>query len=177
MTKYGFCCTLESIIVTIIDLLQILRAGSNSKLLVKDLSTKLINNNIRPSHQRIKILEYLIKNQCHPAVDQIFIDLQSEIPTLSKATIYNTLHLFVEAGLVRALNLDDNETRYDIITETHGHFKCNQCGTIFNFNLGIDSMTTEKLARFRVIDKTVYFKGVCPKCLLSVNLNNRKEQN
>ncbi len=139
------------------------------KLLIEDLPTELKNRNIRPSYQRIKVLEYLIENQCHPAVDQIFKDLQSEISTLSKATIYNTLYLFIEAGLVRVLTIEENETRYDIITENHGHFKCDQCGTILNFNIDIDSIITEQLTGFKVVDKNVYFKGVCQKCLLNIN--------
>ena len=143
-------------------------------LLFQDLSTELGNRNIRPSHQRIKVLEYLTNNQCHPTVDQIFKDLQSEIPTLSKATIYNTLKLFLEAGLVRALNIEDNETRYDIITEAHGHFKCEECCTIYNFQIDIDSIAAEELTGFKVVDKSVYFKGVCQKCLF--NINHRTER-
>ena len=146
-------------------------------LLSQDLSTQLTRRSIRPSHQRIKVLEYLIKNQCHPAADQIFKDLQDEIPTLSKATIYNTLNLFAEAGLVRMLSIEDKETRYDIITNNHGHFKCEKCGTISNFKMDLNSIAAEELAGFKISDKNVYFKGFCPKCLLNINHNNRKEQN
>ena len=142
----------------------------------KDLSAKLVNKNIRPSIRRIRVLEYLMKNPCHPNVEQIFKELQSEIPTLSKTTIYNTLNIFLEAGLVKALTIEDNETRYDIIIEQHGHFKCEACGIVSNFNLDIDSITTEELSGFKVTDKNVYFKGVCPKCLLNINRNHRKEQ-
>ncbi len=142
------------------------------KLSFEDLPTELKNRNIRPSHQRIKVLEYLIKNQCHPAVDQIYKDLKSEIFTLSKATIYNTLNLFLETGLVRVLAIEENETRFDIITENHGHFKCVECGEIFNFNLDIDSKVSEELTGFKVNDKNVYFKGFCPKCLLNINQND-----
>jgi len=142
----------------------------------KYLSSELVMNNIRPSIQRIKVLEYLLKNPCHPSVDSIFTDLQSEIPTLSKTTIYNTLNLFIEAGLIKVLNIEDYEARYDIITENHGHFKCNKCGTISNFNIDIDSFEAEGLNGFKVSEKNVYFKGVCPKCLLNVNKNKRKEQ-
>ena len=145
-------------------------------LLFKDLSTELITKNIRPSFQRLKILEYLIKNPCHPTVDQIYKDLQSEIPTLSKTTIYNTLDLFHEAGLVQVLTIEDNETRYDIITKTHGHFKCEKCGAISNFTVDIDSLIPEELTGFKVMDKNVYFKGVCPKCLSNINNNDRKEK-
>ncbi|MDW7739148.1 MAG: Fur family transcriptional regulator [Bacillota bacterium] len=141
------------------------------KALYKDLSNTLKDKNIRPSIQRIKIFEYLIKNSCHPTVDQIFKDLQSEIPTISKTTIYNTLNLFLEAGLVQVLTIEENETRYDIITETHGHFKCEECGSIFNFSIKVDLIDTKELTGFKVFDRNVYFKGVCPKCLSSI-INN-----
>jgi Fur family transcriptional regulator, peroxide stress response regulator len=144
--------------------------------LFKNIADTLSENNIRPSFQRIKVLEYLLNNQHHPNVDQIFRDLQSSIPTLSKATIYNTLSLFVKAGLVRVLTIEDKETRYDIITETHGHFKCEVCGTIYNFEVNPDLMTTNELEGFKVVDKNVYFKGICSKCLLNMNNKERKEQ-
>jgi len=142
------------------------------KLLFKDLSAELKNRKIRPSYQRIKVLEYLNKNQCHPTVDQIFKDLQSEIPTLSKSTIYNTLNLFLKSGLIRLINIEDNETRYDIITKNHGHFKCESCGKIFNFSIDFNSFKTEELSGFKIIDKNLYFKGICPKCLSNINNND-----
>ncbi len=135
----------------------------------KKLSRKLEENQIRPSFQRIKILEYLLKNPCHPTVDQIYKELQPEIPTLSKTTVYNTLNLYLEAGLVRLLNIEENETRYDIITEIHGHFKCSSCGFIANFDLNIDKIETSELAGYQIHDRSVYFKGVCPKCLTNIN--------
>jgi len=153
------------------------KGTSKMKLIFENPSTELLNRNIRPSHQRIKVLEYLIKNQCHPTVDQVFRDLQSEIPTLSKSTIYNTLYLFLEAGLIRVITIEDNETRYEIITETHGHFKCQKCGAIFDFDIDIDSLATGNMIGFKVIEKNVYFKGICPKCLININHNGRKENN
>ena len=65
---------------------------------------ELQKNGITPSHQRVMILKYLVENQCHPSVDQIFNALRDSIPTLSKATVYNTLNLFIEARLVRILD-------------------------------------------------------------------------
>jgi Fur family transcriptional regulator, peroxide stress response regulator len=137
----------------------------------KDLSAKLTKNQIRPSIQRIKVLEYLANNRGHPTVDQIYKDLQGEIPTISKTTIYNTLDLFLATGLVQELTIDDLEARYDIITEPHGHLKCNQCGTIFNFTIAVESLPVEELTGFRITDRNVYFKGVCPKCLANIKSN------
>jgi Fur family transcriptional regulator, peroxide stress response regulator len=144
--------------------------------LFKKIVAALEENKIRPSFQRIKVLEYLYNNQHHPNVDQIYKGLQNAVPTLSKATIYNTLNLFVKAGLVKVLTIEDKETRYDIITETHGHFKCEECGTIFNFEIISDLVAADQLAGFKVVDRSVYFKGVCSKCLLDMNNKQRREQ-
>ncbi len=136
---------------------------------LEDFKKELKMKNIQLSYQRLKVLEYLTQNQCHPTVDKIFTDLQKDIPTLSKTTIYNTLRILVEAGLVRVITIEDNETRYDIIVENHGHFKCESCGTIYDFSIDIDSLTSEDLNNFKINDKNIYFKGICPRCLSSIN--------
>jgi Fe2+ or Zn2+ uptake regulation protein len=132
---------------------------------------ELKKRNINLSYQRLKVLEYLAQNQCHPTVDRIFTDLQKDISTLSKTTVYNTLRILVEAGLVRVITIEDNETRYDINIENHGHFKCVNCGTIYNFRIDIDSLSSADLSNFKINDKNVYFKGICPRCLSNINEN------
>ncbi len=141
----------------------------------KNISGKLSEHNIRPSFQRVKVLEYLMQNQSHPTAEQIFNELQTDIPTLSKTTIYNTLNRLADVGLVKVLNIEDNEARYDVITEIHGHFKCEECGTIHNFNVDINAIAAEQLSSYKITDRNVYFKGICPKCLININYNNRKE--
>jgi len=131
----------------------------------ESLSRELKNKNIRLSHQRLKVLEYINDNRIHPTVDQVYSELQKEIPTLSKTTIYNTLNVLVEAGLVKVITIEDNETRYDIVTKNHGHFKCVSCGRIFDFEIEIDSFETQELKGFKIYQKDVYFKGVCPDCI------------
>ncbi len=127
---------------------------------------KLIAHNITPSQPRVLILKYLIENQCHPTVDQIYSALRQTLPTLSKATVYNTLNTFIEAKLLRPLSIEDKETRYDIVTENHGHFKCSSCGGIVNFAVDIDRFVAEDLHEFRITAKNVYFDGICPACII-----------
>jgi Fur family peroxide stress response transcriptional regulator len=135
------------------------------KTSVDFLKNKLSEKGIRPSLQRIKVLEYLYRVEGHPTVDEIFISLSPEIPSLSKATIYNTLRLFVKSGQVRVISMDGIENRYDLTTHNHGHFKCDRCGTIFNFKIDIDSFPLDELANFVIKTKNVYFNGLCPNCL------------
>lgn len=129
------------------------------------LQNELKKKNINLSYQRLKVLEYLTQNQCHPTVEQIYTDLEKEISTLSKTTVYNTLKKMVSEGLVRVITIEDNETRYDINTHDHGHFKCEICKNIFDFDINMDLVSTKGLERFKILDRNVYFKGICPGCL------------
>ena len=137
--------------------------------LFEDLKQELKIKNINLSYQRLKVLEYLTQNQCHPTVDQIYTDLQKDISTLSKTTVYNTLKILIEVGLVSIIAIEDNESRYDIMTENHGHFKCESCGKIFDFNIELDYLKFRDLNDFKINDQNVYFKGICPKCLSNIN--------
>lgn len=131
----------------------------------EDLLKELKSKKIRLSHQRLKVLEYLVENQIHPTADQIYNGLHDDIPTLSKTTVYNTLNSLTEAELVKVINIDDNESHYDINTHNHGHFKCESCKRIYDFSIDIDSFNTDELSDFKTRDKSVYFKGKCPQCL------------
>ncbi len=117
---------------------------------LEGITNKLKDNNIRLSHQRLKVLEYLDRHRIHPTVEQIYHGLNEEIPTLSKTTIYNTLNKLIEAGLVKVITIEDNEARYDINTDFHGHFKCRTC------EKGLDG--------FRIYTRDMYFSGICPRC-------------
>lgn len=137
--------------------------------LYDELTKELKKNNIRISYQRLKVLEYLVNNKCHPTVEQIYSNLSKDIPTLSKTTIYSTLNTLVDAGMVRIINIEDHETRYDITIQNHGHFKCESCGDIYDFNIDFDLLDTNDLKNFKVRDRNVYFKGLCPECINKKN--------
>lgn len=124
----------------------------------------LAEKNIKPSYQRIKILQYINENLNHPTIDNIFNSLIKEIPTLSKATVYNTMELLKGASLVKVINIENNETRYDSKVHNHGHFKCESCGTIYDFEVDIDNLVVKSLEYFKINDKNIYFKGICAKC-------------
>ena len=68
-----------------------------------DLGTReyLLKYDIKPSVQRMAIMDYLMSHRIHPSADEIYNALYPTIPTLSKTTIYNTMKLFVEQGAVR----------------------------------------------------------------------------
>jgi Fe2+ or Zn2+ uptake regulation protein len=126
----------------------------------------LQRSNIRPTYPRIKVLEYLTEKMTHPTVEEIYNSLVKEIPTLSKTTVYNTLKVFVEAGLAKIVTIEENEMRYDVIMHSHGHFKCECCAKIYDFALDIEAIQAKELNQFKVREKNVLFYGLCPQCIV-----------
>lgn len=140
--------------------------------LFKEIKTRLIDSGIRPTYQRIKILEYLDEHRTHPTADDIYTSLAPSIPTLSKTTVYNTLATFKESGLVNELRINGMETRFDIILKPHGHFTCVECGELFDFDYNIESFNTKDLNDYRILNKSFIVEGICPKCLKAKQKNN-----
>lgn len=139
------------------------------------LSELLKKHGIKPSQQRLQILSFIISNPCHPTIDQIHSGLHHALPTLSRTTIYNAVRIFVEAGLVQEVTIENNEVRYDARTERHGHFKCKKCGKIYDFNIRMENIPAEGLSDFQIDTKNVYFTGICKDCLKNTSQEYRNK--
>ena len=132
----------------------------------------LLNYHIKPSVQRIAIMDYLLKHETHPCIDEIYMALCKEIPTLSKTTVYNTLKLFVEHGAAKMLTIDERNACFDGNTSLHAHFLCKACGKIYDLPLlQEDKAETDMLnEKGFVLEETHhYYKGTCPKCTKKAN--------
>ena len=132
---------------------------------IDEIEKYLKDNGIKPSYQRIKILQYLMVNKNHPTVDMIYRELVNEIPTLSKTTVYNTLKLFVEKNITIIINIEDNETRYDADTSFHGHFKCKKCNRLYDIESKLPEL--EGLDDFLIDEYHFYLKGICKNCMIT----------
>ena len=132
---------------------------------MKDIAGYLKENGIKTSLQRMRIFEYLITKKNHPTVEMIYKELVKEIPTLSKTTVYNTLNVFVEKKIVLIIVIEENETRYDAYMKVHGHFKCEDCGTIYDVEVKDETFKIKSLEKFQIDEQHLYYKGVCSKCL------------
>ncbi len=82
----------------------------------------LRSHGINPTHQRIEIGLALFENAQHPSADDLFAIVNARHTETSKATVYNTLKLFFDKGLVRELIVDANKVFYDPNTSVHHHF-------------------------------------------------------
>ena len=127
-------------------------------------AAKLRQQGIRPTHQRIWVLKYLLTHPGHPSAEEMYESARDADPPLSKASVYNILHLFEENGLLKTVHIDGTCLRYDILAQEHGHFQCDACGKIFNFSAAIENAVTQGLEGFRVRQRDVYFRGLCADC-------------
>jgi len=82
----------------------------------------LRNHDINPTHQRIEIAYVLFSRREHLSADQLLARVNERNAETSKATVYNTLNLFLEKKLIREVIVDPSKVFYDPNTDTHHHF-------------------------------------------------------
>lgn len=116
--------------------------------------------------QRIAILEFLEGNCSHPSAEDIYRAVSSRFPTMSLATVYNTLAALKAKGNILELSLDAGKKRYDPNTSDHNHIICITCRRIID----IPSESTlyaagSVLKDFNVLKSTVEIQGICPDCI------------
>lgn len=130
-----------------------------------DLKKDLMNAGIRPSVQRLAIYEF-VKNSCeHPTAEHVYESLRDELGSLSLTTVYNTLRLYVDAGLIMMLHIDDNFQRFDGNTMLHAHFKCNECDAVYDLPVKGDyNAWLDGVEGLSISDAQLYLKGLCEKC-------------
>lgn len=125
----------------------------------------LLNYGIKPSVQRIAIVEYLMENRIHPTADEIYNALYIKVPTLSKTTVYNTLKLFVEQKAVLSLFIDDKNVRFDIDNSCHAHFQCCGCYKVFDIPVEeTELLQIRQIGDLLITESHLYYKGYCRDC-------------
>ena len=121
----------------------------------------------RNTVQRQIVLDALLKLNTHPAIDEIYAEIHQAHPSISKTTIYRNLRQLAENGVIRQVSLPDGLERYDGTMAQHHHFRCRNCGVIFDVDVdaptGMDEAVRRKYG-FRVDAHDIAFQGICSKC-------------
>ena len=126
----------------------------------------LKKHGIKPSVQRVAIMRYLMEHCTHPTVDAIYCDLQAQMPTLSRTTVYNTLSLLEDRDALSVLTIDSRNIHYDGDTRPHAHFLCKRCGRIYDLPHGETKKDVEtwEMNGHNVQEIHFYYKGICKNC-------------
>jgi len=127
----------------------------------------------RLTPQRRAIVEMFHADAGHLTPQQVFVALCEVVPSMSLATVYNTLEVLEEVGLLTRVTGHDGQTYFDPTVVPHHHALCDGCGEIFDIflkpgalkNLVADSQALQAHnAEFCVTDATVWLRGRCKSC-------------
>lgn len=121
--------------------------------------------NIKLTPQRLAILRYLEGNKEHPSAERIYKSVLKEFPTMSFATVYNTLEALKNIGNVQELKIDSSKKRYDPDMSSHHHLICKRCKAIVDIHKDFEiNLPDELTGGFDVLGNNIEFYGMCEKC-------------
>ncbi|PZE20665.1 Fur family transcriptional regulator [Paenibacillus xerothermodurans] len=129
--------------------------------------TKLKSTGVRMTPQRHAILTYLMNTMTHPTADDIYKSLAPRFPSMSVATVYNNLKVFIETGLIREMTYGDQSSRFDADMSDHYHVLCERCGKMVDFPYKpLDDLerTANLTTGFLVKSHRVEVYGLCADC-------------
>jgi Fe2+ or Zn2+ uptake regulation protein len=87
---------------------------------------------IQPTPQRVAVAEFVLQTDTHPTADEVWATVRRRCPTLSRATVYNTLNLFAEKRLLKLQPLKDGVIVFDPHVEPHHHLIDDETGKVFD---------------------------------------------
>lgn len=132
-----------------------------------ELGTLLRDRRLRVTLPRLLVHRHVRRARAHVTPEQVHSSLASEHPGLSPATIYATLDLLDELGLVRRVSTPRGYTVYDARTDAHHHLVCRRCGRVEDVDGAIQADEVEARARaagFRPERAEVQLSGLCRDC-------------
>jgi Fe2+ or Zn2+ uptake regulation protein len=133
----------------------------------ESLRTALRARGLRVTPQRLMIAATVRDLDRHVTAEQIFTDVATRMPGVSLPTVYATLELLEEVGLVRRVATEGGTAVYDPRTDEHHHLVCRSCGAIADVDAPVDHaalMSAARDAGFAAEDAHVVVRGLCTAC-------------
>lgn len=122
---------------------------------------------IKGTHQRCEIFRELLNTSEHPNAETIFARVKKRIPAISLDTVYRTLRLFVQEGIISRVSAAGESMRFDGNTDRHHHFICTECGLVRDFYSDhFDSLHAPgDVTALGAVDSVhVEIRGICNTC-------------
>ena len=119
------------------------------------------------TRQRRAVFQAVAESEEHPTAGEIFEAARRRLPSISFATVYNSLKYLKDAGLIREINFGKGSSRYDRETARHDHAVCSRCGKLVDFDLAETARLVRAAARrsrFKPESIHLTLVGVCPEC-------------
>jgi len=129
---------------------------------------QLTERGLKITPQRLAILDALIENgRLHPGAYLIYEQARKKAKHLSLSTVYATLADFSRQGLIKSLEFDRVENRYDVNLKEHVNLVCRQCGKIEDYSIppSVEPKDVARKSGFMVTDARMEYYGYCRDCL------------
>ena len=142
------------------------------------LKEELKNKGYKLTPQRRSIVDTIIENEGeHLTAEEIYDQVKKKCPEIGLATVYRTILLLEDIGIVSRLHLNDGCSRYELVhsdeEHRHHHLVCNQCNKVIEVEDDLleelESGIEEKY-KFKILDHALKFYGICDEC----QNNNKK---
>lgn len=133
----------------------------------QNLAAALRERGLRVTPQRLFIYRALTELDRHVSAEEVLAAVAESLPNVSLPTVYSTLDLFEEMGLVRRLGVTQGAVLYDPRPEPHNHRVCDRCGAIEDFDADLDFAAALRRAGrggFRAGRAEVVVHGLCTRC-------------
>ena len=137
-----------------------------------DFKEKLKEKGCKLTMQRRSVLDVLLEHSNeHLSTEEIYDIVKGNFPEIGLATVYRTVQLFEDMGIVDRLNFDDGCSRFELASEDtvhhHHHLICEECNKVFeveNDLLDDIEKEIENKYNFKIHDHNVMFYGICKDC-------------
>jgi len=132
-----------------------------------EVAARLARRGLRLTRQRKAVWDAVRAAGGHPAADEIYRRARRVLPQISMGTVYRTLGVLREAGVVQELHLKEAQGRYEERGHHHHHAVCTECGRIEDIAAGaFEGLTTRAQAAtdYQIEDHRLEFYGICPAC-------------
>ncbi len=119
------------------------------------------------TRQREVVLQVVNESEQHPTAADVFEQAKKRLPTISFATVYNSLRYLKDAGLILEITFGNASSRYDSRTNRHDHAVCTSCGKLVDFDLAETAEMMRAAARrtrFKPESIHLTLLGLCPDC-------------
>jgi Fur family peroxide stress response transcriptional regulator len=133
---------------------------------------------VKLTPQRLEIFRVLARSEEHPSAESTLREVQGRMPTVSLDTVYRTLWMLHDLGLVTTLGSSSSGVRFDPNSSKHHHYVCVQCDLVRDFESEeLDTLVLpDTVRRFgSVTDAQVEVRGLCAKCQRGVRKASKQE--
>jgi len=132
----------------------------------KRLIESLREKGYKLTSQRLEIISLLARDRTHPGAGDIFRKVRKRVPNISMSTVYYTLDMLKEEGLLRELEFYDQDNRYDVTVTDHINLICKKCGKIEDFpgELPYSYTQVQQKTDFQPVAMRYEYYGYCKDC-------------